>query len=433
MTPGSVFRITYPNGMVVGSDAASFIIANSNGFHNGLEGTYTFIVSEVANSCVGETASFKITVNPEPVAVAGNDGDAICGGDEKTLAADYAGPGATYAWYLDGGDGMADLSDDTFISNDQNPTVSPMASSDYFVMITSATGCSATSSMTSVTVNEVDDPTTAGDQEICEFENLATPLSATTTATDINWYDAAAAGNLLGTGNNFTPSGTNALAAGTHSFFAESIDDDGCVSGRLEVVLTVNDGPNAPHTGDLTICSGSTVPTVTPVGETSGSVFRITYPNGTVVGADAASFNIASGNGFDNSAAGTYTFLLSEISANDCVSPSYSFDVTVEELPMLTIGNNGNTVCQGSSTTLFATTVMDATYAWYVDGGDNVADLSDDILVSTDMNPVVSPMAESDYFYVVTSPQGCEGISACLLYTSPSPRDATLSRMPSSA
>ena len=29
--------------------------------------------------------------------------------------------------------------------------------------------------------------------------------------------------------------------------------------------------------------------------------------------------------------------------------------------------------------------------------------------------------------------EGLAGVSACLLYTSPSPRDATLSRMPSSA
>ena len=37
------------------------------------------------------------------------------------------------------------------------------------------------------------------------------------------------------------------------------------------------------------------------------------------------------------------------------------------------------------------------------------------------------------YFYVPVSPRGLTEDNLCLLYTSPSPRDATLSRMPSSA
>ena len=264
--------------MVVGADASSFTITNSNGFHNGLPGTYTFVVSEIANSCIGATTNFNITVHALPMAVAGSDANPICIGDSKALAADYAGPGATYNWYIDGGYGMTDLADDTFISNDQNPSVSPTATSDYFVVATSAAGCASTSTLTKITVNMIGAPTTPVGQEICENENLATPLSATTTATDVNWYDAASAGTLLGTGTTFTPSGTNSLAPGTHSYFAESIDDDGCTSDRLEVVLTVNDGPNAPQAGNLFVCSGETVPTVTPVGESSGSVFRITYP-----------------------------------------------------------------------------------------------------------------------------------------------------------
>ena len=42
---------------------------------------------------------------------------------------------------------------------------------------------------------------------------------------------------------------------------------------------------------------------------------------------------------------------------------------------------------------------------------------------------------ESDYFTSASEESESEStpISACLLYTSPSPRDATLSRMPSSA
>ena len=40
---------------------------------------------------------------------------------------------------------------------------------------------------------------------------------------------------------------------------------------------------------------------------------------------------------------------------------------------------------------------------------------------------------KGDFSYFVEDPYVTESISSCLLYTSPSPRDATLSRMPSSA
>ena len=156
------------------------------------------------------------------------------------MTADNAGIGATYNWYIDGGDGLTDLADDALVSNDQNPMVTPSTTSDYFVVVTSANGCLVTSSMTSVTVNTVADATSPQGQTICEGELLSTPLSVSTTATGINWYSAATGGVSLGTGTSYTPASTNNLATGTYSYYAESYDAAGCVSeNRLEVVLSL--------------------------------------------------------------------------------------------------------------------------------------------------------------------------------------------------
>ena len=43
------------------------------------------------------------------------------------------------------------------------------------------------------------------------------------------------------------------------------------------------------------------------------------------------------------------------------------------------------------------------------------------------------PLLEKDFNVLAVDLPGCGDSSDCLLYTSPSPRDATLSRMPSSA
>ena len=56
-------------------------------------------------------------------------------------------------------------------------------------------------------------------------------------------------------------------------------------------------------------------------------------------------------------------------------------------------------------------------------------------------SPLATPTTSTTYSVVITDENGCTGtdevfvtvVISCLLYTSPSPRDATLSRMPSSA
>ena len=403
---------TYPDGSVVGADAASFDITSGNGFDNTAATTYTFTVNEIRDNCVGSSVDFTVQVNAEPSAIAGNDGNPICAGSAKMLTADFAGTGATYDWYLDGGDGNADLADDVFVSNDQNPLVTPTADANYFVVVTSADDCVATSNMTTVTVNTVADATTPMGQTICENELLTTPLSASTTATGINWYSAATGGLSLGTGTTYTPPSANTLTAGTYSYFAESYDAAGCVSvNRLEVVLTVTTTPTAPTVADAAICENGTVATVTPVGMSTGSMFQITYPDGTVIATAAASFDITSINGFDNSVAGNYTFIVSEV-AGSCVGAPTSFEVNVSPEPMVAAGSDGLPICEGNTKSLTAASAgAGATFEWYEDLTGNGA-TADDVLVATTQNATVNPNTTTEYYYIVTTAGGCESAAS---------------------
>ena len=66
-----------------------------------------------------------------------------------------------------------------------------------------------------------------------------------------------------------------------------------------------------------------------------------------------------------------------------------------------------------------------------------IGELEKDIKVIRNDEMSVSEIIDNNPSKIVISPGPCTpkeaGISICLLYTSPSPRDATLSRMPSSA
>ena len=173
-------------------------------------------------------ATFTITVNPTPPAVAGVNSTPICEGASQTLNADFAGAGATYDWYYAGGDNAMGGGDDVLESNAQNPSITPAATSNYYVVVTSASGCIATSNMIAVNVNPVSDPVVV-DYVACIGDPTAIAgiqLAATCTAptgVETRWYDSA--GNLVETNSStYIPAEAASPAVGTYAYFAECYD-----------------------------------------------------------------------------------------------------------------------------------------------------------------------------------------------------------------
>ena len=134
--------------------------------------------------------------------------------------------------------------------------------------------------------------------------------------------------------------------------------------------------------------------------------------------------------------AGSYSVTVTD---NTC-SNTASASVTITEPAALNVSVTSlgsSTVCSGSTVSLSMSTYASPvnTYQWSDANG----------AISGATSSTYTATASGTYSLTVTTPAGCSATSSgfavtiltvstpCLLYTSPSPRDATLSRMPSSA
>ena len=141
---------------------------------------------------------------------------------------------------------------------------------------------------------------------------------------------------------------------------------------------------------------------------------------------DAPSFNI---NLADTTANGTYRV---EVTIGNCSNISEPADVDINEIPSVTLGYNLTVTsdCSISELELTSTVILgtgtNITYDWSGPNG----------FSSNQANPIIPTVNSTyngSYILEIIDENGCSINETCLLYTSPSPRDATLSRMPSSA
>ena len=153
----------------------------------------------------------------------------------------------------------------------------------------------------------------------------------------------------------------------------------------------------------------------------------------------------------------------------DSGSDTYSQDIIVNALPNLSAVATSTNICEGDSVDLNASGANSYTWDNGVGTGANVIvapttssvyevtgiDLNGceniaQVAINVNPNPIISLLSAQDPSsclandgILTVGSQGTGNLSwvgpssgntnACLLYTSPSPRDATLSRMPSSA
>ena len=129
------------------------------------------------------------------------------------------------------------------------------------------------------------------------------------------------------------------------------------------------------------------------------------------------------------------------LSASDCIGDTVLVEIIVEPAPsfMVTLEAEGDTenasdgtitqvICSGDSALIYIesdlTTVTDNSYKVTVEG--SIAPLSDlsGVLVTDEPDTILN----QGIFTNIS-----EDVDTCLLYTSPSPRDLSTSRMPSSA
>lgn len=197
------------------------------------------------------------------------------------------------------------------------------------------------SASTTITMSKITSTTPAS-----RCGNGSVMLTATALKGDVNWYDSQTAGNLLGTGNNYT----TPILSSTTTYYAQAAD---CSSTRVAVTATINNIPtlNVPTT-TVPLC-GSGTATLSATTDL-GIVNWYNQPSGGTI--------VASGNQFTTPLITQNNTYYAEASNNGCISNNRTaINIIIHSLPHVT--DEEVILCQGSSTELDAG-LSEMNYLW---------------------------------------------------------------------
>ena len=276
-------------------------------------GNFSVTVTNVSG-CSTTSAATAVTVNSNPVATITASGPTtFCTGGSVTLT---ASAGSSYLW-------SNGATTQSIIVN---------ASGNFSVAVTNASGCSATSTSTTVAVNSnpVATITPSGPTTFCAGGSVTLTASA---GSSYLWSNGATTQSItVNATGNFRVTVTNA---------------SGCIATSASTAVTVNSNPIATITasGPTTFCAGGSV-TLTA---SAGSSYL--WSNG------AATQSITV------NATGNYSVAVTN--ASGCSTTSVATAVTVNATPAKPVitPNGPTTFCQGGSVTLTAPAGY-ASYLW---------------------------------------------------------------------
>ena len=334
-------------------------------------GNYNVTLTAI-NQCGSDQIIQTISLLVPPQA--GFDADVVNGCAPMTVNFLDQSTGATsWDWTFEGGNPA--------VSTEQNPIVVFNNSGDFDVSltVTNSVGNSSTSSDDFIIVSEEPTPNFT----VSSDENTVTFTNTSIGATSYSWD--------FGDGNSSTESDPIHTYSGDGQYSVVLTATNDCGSETTQQIVTTSSAPQAAFTS-----SGTSGCEPLTVDFTDGSTSNTTSWSWDFPGASPSSSTEQNPSVTYNDA-GTYTVTLiaSNTTGTSTITETDFIVVAPLASPSFTTSSDENTVT-------FTNTSTDATsYSW--DFGDGNT--------STESDP----------------------IHTCLLYTSPSPRDATLSRMPSSA
>jgi subtilisin family serine protease len=275
---------------------------------------YTVTVTN-ATGCFN-IASTNVTIANLAATLQTNN-NTICLGQSTTLTAiGTGGTNYTYAWSGAG----------TGTGTGSTRVVTPTTTTTYTVTVTANGACSTITSV-AITVNAI--PITIMGNTLIPATGGTTTLTAVATgAVGYAWNTSATTAAITVTptiSTTYTVTATNAA---------------GCRGTTTVLVTVACTPPTATITGNLTVC-GTATSTLTATGGGTYAWSSGGVTNTTAVGA------------------GTYTVT---VTLNGCTA-TRSVTVTVNNPPTVNITGN-LVVCTGQSTTLTATPIVGASYAW---------------------------------------------------------------------
>ena len=275
----------------------------------------------------------------------------------------------------------------------------------YSATYTTPSGCDSTSNVTLI-VNPLPSVDAGADENVCDGDLVT--LNATGASTYV-WDDP-----LVTNGVPYQPS------VGSTVLTVTGTDANGCVN-TAQVTVTVNVLPTATIAGTTTLCVNDPSATITFTGANGTAPYTFTYN----INGAANQTVISTGNtatiAIPTATSGVTNVNLVSVteSALGCSqTQTGTATVTVNPLPTVTIAGD-ITVCVGDAQPTITFT-----------GGNGTAPYT---FTYTINGVAQTPITSVGNTATVLAPTVTAGSYACLLYTSPSPRDRTRSRMPSSA
>ena len=354
LCPGATATLSVPT-------AATYLWSNgaiTPSIATATPGSYSVTVTNAAG-CTATSAPVAITASTVPtVSVTPNGPVAFCAGGNVVLNS-TASAGTTYLWS----------------NGATTPNITAAASGVYFVTVTNAAGCQASSNNIVVNAQQT-------------FTASAIALSPTTVCAGTPVTLVASPGSSYLWSNGATTQGVNVTAGGPITVTVTNAS--GCTGTSAPISVTVLPVPNATINagGPLTFCQGGSV-NLTATGGTS-------YIWSTGANTAALSAN----------ASGIYVVTVT--AANGCTD-SEQATVTVNAVPSANVVMDGNSVlCPGETLTLSA--APGNTYAWTTGAS------TSEITVST----------AGTYGVVVTSANGCSANSGNIILTAGNASASTL-------
>ena len=389
------------------------------GFHD-----VTYIFMDSFTGCENsETLTFEIS--PPPAAIPTTNGSQ-CNADDIALFGDSNVNGVSYSWTGPNG----------FMSNEQNPATANGPGT--YTLTTTIAGCESIPVELVVDLGNSPVAVATNDGPVCFGDLVSLGGSVDLTGTTTYAWTGP---------NGYSSSDQNPTDATETGDYTLIVTVDGCESDMVTTTVTINAAPIATASNDGPVCIGSTVMLSGGVDVSGTTTYAWTGPNG---------YSSSDQNPADATETGDYNLV---VTVDGCESDMVTTTVTINATPIATASNDGP-VCIGSTVMLSGGVDVSGTttYAWtgpngYSSSDQNPTDATEtgdyDLIVTVDgcesdmvtttvtinATPIATALNDGPACAgsTVMLSGGVDVSGTCLLYTSPSPRDATLSRMPSSA